>query len=340
MFSALFCILFVLSALGGLRYFIPYYFEIAGPPFSEKSYLVLFQNEKQLTPSGGAITRYGIIRFSNGFFAGLEKKDTPIIACTDPDFTKCLPETGEIYDGIFAVNSRIYEKLKDTSFSPLAWRNISDIIVRGLNEKDIQLNFFSGNLQKKISAKGWSSKMSVPRKDFLAIVDSNISGNNVNQYIKRDIDYRVDLSDFKAKLTVTLENFAPSLTEHDDNTYKSELKIYLAPGTELQKAAVLTLPVESLEYAIYSTNITLKPGDRKVVDYTFIMSEEILKENSYHLDIIKQPGTNQDYYSVIVENPQKWTPASSDFEITDNTAVWRGFLNKDASLNFSITKNP
>ncbi len=68
-------ILFTLSSLSGLRFFIPHYFSIAGGPFNEKNYLVLFQNNNELRPTGGFISAYGILKFRNGLFAGLEVND-------------------------------------------------------------------------------------------------------------------------------------------------------------------------------------------------------------------------------------------------------------------------
>jgi len=352
-FVFLFCVLFVLSAMGGLRFFIPNYFEIAGGPFSEKSYLLTFQDENQLTPSGGAVTKYGIIKFTNSMYAGFEKKDIPLFINSEPDFPKSVSQVLEAvnqaeaktsFDGIIAVNSGVIdetlnvigsERLKNIFFSPLSWREVSDIIVRNLNEKNIQLYFFNNGLQKKIEEKGWSGRWPIANGDFIAVVDSNTSGNNINGYIKRNIDYRLNLSNAQAHLIINIENFA---SDDAANLYNDIIKIYLAPGTVLQKSTSLTLPEKSLDYAVYSTKISLKPGERKTIDCIFKLTPEILNISFYHLDIVKQSGTKGDHYSVIVESPENWTPLSNDFEITGNTAIWEGFLYKDTQLNFSITK--
>lgn len=71
-FVVLFMILYVLSALSGLRFFIPHYLTIAGTPFESKSYLVILQNNNELRPSGGKIMAYGTVTFKNSLFSDIE----------------------------------------------------------------------------------------------------------------------------------------------------------------------------------------------------------------------------------------------------------------------------
>ena len=58
-----------------LRFFIPRYFKVAGLPFSSRSYLVVFQNNNELRPTGGFISAYGVLKFKNAVLTGLEIKD-------------------------------------------------------------------------------------------------------------------------------------------------------------------------------------------------------------------------------------------------------------------------
>ncbi len=74
-FFILFIILFFVSALGALRAFLPYYGEISGFPFASKNYLIVFQNNHELRPSGGFISAYGIAKFRSGFLTDVEIAD-------------------------------------------------------------------------------------------------------------------------------------------------------------------------------------------------------------------------------------------------------------------------
>jgi len=71
----LFLVLYVLSSLSSLRAFLPHYGEISGFPFASKNYLIVFQNNDELRPAGGFVSAYGIAKFKNGIFAGLDVQD-------------------------------------------------------------------------------------------------------------------------------------------------------------------------------------------------------------------------------------------------------------------------
>lgn len=71
----LFLIFWVISALGSFRFFALDYFRIAGGPLSEKNYLLLFQNNTELRPTGGFISAYGILKFRHGFPVQLNAED-------------------------------------------------------------------------------------------------------------------------------------------------------------------------------------------------------------------------------------------------------------------------
>ena len=82
----------------------------------ERTYLVLFQNDKELRPTGGFITAYTIASVRNGKFEpgassdiyDLDEKYTPSITAPDP-FAKYLK-------GIYVLNNRM--RLRDLNWSP------------------------------------------------------------------------------------------------------------------------------------------------------------------------------------------------------------------------------
>jgi len=70
-----FLLIFLISVAGSLRLFFPYLPQLTGFPFSQKNYLVIFQNNTELRPSGGFISSYGILSFQSGIFKGLSIND-------------------------------------------------------------------------------------------------------------------------------------------------------------------------------------------------------------------------------------------------------------------------
>lgn len=71
----IFIILWTGIAMGGLRVFIPEFFTLVGSPFSSKSYLIVFQNDTELRPTGGFISAYGVLDFKYGFWPRLRVSD-------------------------------------------------------------------------------------------------------------------------------------------------------------------------------------------------------------------------------------------------------------------------
>ncbi|MBD3270363.1 DUF4012 domain-containing protein [Candidatus Peregrinibacteria bacterium] len=71
----LFFLIFIISVLGGLRIFIPHFHELTGFPFGQKNYLVVFQNNNELRPSGGFISSFATISFTAGIPTEIKIED-------------------------------------------------------------------------------------------------------------------------------------------------------------------------------------------------------------------------------------------------------------------------
>jgi hypothetical protein len=73
--TLLFIVMYILSSLGGLRVFLPYFGELTGFPFGSRTYLIVFQNNNELRPAGGFVSSFGVAKFHYGFFAGIDIED-------------------------------------------------------------------------------------------------------------------------------------------------------------------------------------------------------------------------------------------------------------------------
>lgn len=58
-----------------LLVFVPQLPEITGFSSEERTYLLIFQNNDELRPTGGFISSYGLLTFKNGFYTGLDLQD-------------------------------------------------------------------------------------------------------------------------------------------------------------------------------------------------------------------------------------------------------------------------
>lgn len=142
--------LFILWLLmGPFRFMFWRYPAFSGFPFGSRTYIVLFQNNYELRPTGGFISTYGELTFAHGFYTGMEFHDVyseiddhpyvepPLIlsalldgegyqghtfrdANFDPDFNISRDELIEFYnltnpdtrvDGVFAADFTFLEQL-------------------------------------------------------------------------------------------------------------------------------------------------------------------------------------------------------------------------------------
>lgn len=62
-------------ALGDFRFMMWRYASLSGFPFGTRDYIVLFQNNYELRPTGGFVSTYGVLHFSHGFYAGIDFQD-------------------------------------------------------------------------------------------------------------------------------------------------------------------------------------------------------------------------------------------------------------------------
>jgi hypothetical protein len=233
--------------------------------------------------------------------------------------------------------------IKKAVFSPLKWRDLSDMVVKNLNEKNIQLHFFNTGLQNKIDDKGWSGVWPEPKGDFLAVVEANLAGLKSDRYIKRDVDYRlqfwenIETGDYSLNgtVTITMEHVG-DYNVPISGLYNGYIRLYMPKGTLLKDSNVDVNQVQDDNYSVYGDIVSLKPGERKTLTFNVELPNRIFNGEDYHLDIVKQSGTFTDNYSVVIEAPQGVILTSNNFETREHFAMWQGVLNKDLSLDFKV----
>ncbi len=155
-----FVLLAIWFLLGSFRFMMPKFFSLTGFPFGTRNYLVLFQNNYELRPTGGFISSYGVLKFSHGIYKGIEFHDVygdidkhdyvepPLVLATllkgpgyeghnfrdanyDPDFSKTKDELIKFYnmvypktriDGVIAADFTFLERMV-ALYEPLTVEN-------------------------------------------------------------------------------------------------------------------------------------------------------------------------------------------------------------------------
>lgn len=416
-------ILCLLSALGPLRTFIPNITKITGTFFGSRTYLVLFQNNYELRPTGGFISAYGILEFKMGFPTGLsfydvygeiddhEYIDPPHYPMYELlysetyggytfrdanyyiDFRDSAQELIDFYqitnpdteiDGIMTVdfstledliglyepiagftenslfegleteasdidrhnledlNSRkdIMKKIVRNLFvkafaSPFKLDNLFDTLAENLDEKHMLLWFADENLEEKVINLGWGGAMPEYEVDLLAVNESNLGGMKNDRYISRNIKYEVDIQEDKivCELTIDIDHYGGENIPLSGD-YKGYFRAYVPSSAELTSDGY----EESYEdYKSFGDIVRLESTEGTTLTYKYKLPA--LTDDTYILDLIKQPGTDADHYEIIVNTPQGYTLTSKDFETKEEHAYFSDNLETDLTLTLQLNED-
>jgi hypothetical protein len=218
--------------------------------------------------------------------------------------------------------------IKKLVFNPFNYRDISEYVTEGLNNKDIQLYFEDQSLQNFVNSHNWGGAWPYDLEgDFLAVVEANLGGMKSDRYIKRDVTYHVKITEEvlqglaspEADLEVKIQHYGIEnipLSGH----YTGYFRYYKNPDDKNPQDEI----------------IKLKPGETKIINKSYTLPENVFKNGEYSLYIPKQSGTIGDQYTIIIELPQGYGIGSNDFVAKENIAYFEGALIKDLSLQLKL----
>lgn len=212
------------------------------------------------------------------------------------------------------IMKKIVKKLViNAAFSPLKLPELYSTVKTNLNEKHMVLWFSDEDLEQEAIEKGWADIIPEYEYDLLAVNEANLGGMKNDRYISRNIKYEVDLESLTANLTIDIDHFGGTNIPLSGD-YKGYFRA-LTPAGEVGDIVRLSATQETtLTYAY----------DLPAVD------------NTYTLDLIKQPGTNADHYEIIIHAPQGTQLASEDFDVMEEHAYLGIDLDTDKTLSLEL----
>ncbi|GBE16935.1 hypothetical protein BMS3Abin15_00759 [bacterium BMS3Abin15] len=202
-------------------------------------------------------------------------------------------EKGERKSIMNELAEEIADRVSDLSISQKL--KLFKVIVGDLDKKDIQLYFKDAELQKIVEKANWGGAVDESwNKDYLMVVDANLGAFKSDYYIKRSMDYNVDLSGDipKANLKITYNHTA---TQKDWMTrdYLTYVRMYVPDGAWLKKHPGLENPQFGEEFGkkYFGFIVETPIGTSRTVEFQYDLPKE-LKSDSYDLKIQKQAGVN------------------------------------------------
>ena len=176
------------------------------------------------------------------------------------------------------------------------------------NSKDIQLSFDDTRMSQLIHAVNWDGKVDETwEKDYLMIVDANLASYKTDHFVKRDIDYDIDLSGNipQAVLTIHYENTARE-KDWKTNDYQTYLRVYTPSDTWITDIENCVLEPKygdkyGKKYVGCLVHVPL--GGQKDIKVRYNLPIDLKNQYPYDLKIQKQSGVHDVPIQIHIKNP-------------------------------------
>jgi hypothetical protein len=203
-----------------------------------------------------------------------------------------------------------------------------DVILDDLRKKDIQLFFKDAQMQEVIRDALWDGKMDADwKKDYLMTVDANLGAWKSDYHVKREMEYRIDLSGEKpmARLKITY-NHTATQKDYMTKDYLSYLRVYVPAGAWLVNASDFSNPQFGKEMLVSGKNrdyfgaiVRVPINSSRSVEFVYSLPENVTAD--YALKLQKQAGINDE--SVRIELIEKSGNRKEYRGILENDFIWK-----------------
>ncbi len=185
------------------------------------------------------------------------------------------------------------------------YEKIIDLIVSGLETKDVLLYSTNPEIQNNFVSAGWAGEVRQFDNDYLMIVDSNLASFKSDQFIKRTINYSLEKTDNNELIATLKINY-----KHDggfswnSTRYRTYTRILVPSGSKFieSNGAMIDEKTNNSEaidkYEIYGKMIyglftVTEPKQEKDIIVKYKLPQYIadqINKKDYKLLIQKQPG--------------------------------------------------
>ncbi|MEA2007399.1 MAG: DUF4012 domain-containing protein [Patescibacteria group bacterium] len=202
-------------------------------------------------------------------------------------------------------------------------KKLADFSLEEMRNKDIQLNFENQGLQSLVEQVGWGGQVDESWDgDYLMFVDANMGALKSDYFMKRDINYVVDLTSEKPNATIEY-TYTHTATYGDWRTsdYHSYLRVYVPNGSELTERKMVSYPNIQEDfgktYFGFIAHTLINDQTKAIIKYD--LPDHI--RDDYKLMVQKQSGVGDVPIKILVKT------ADGEFR-------YEGVLKKDLVLEF------
>lgn len=197
--------------------------------------------------------------------------------------------------------------------------DIARLMHKELKNRNVMLNFTDANLQKSVESVHWDGSMASDwTGDYLMAVDANMGALKSDFYIKRQINYDIDLTQPKPIVTLNIkyDHTAP-YGDWRTSDYHSYLRVYVPKGASFLESKMVSRINSGEEfgksYFGFMCHVLIGRQTDGIIKYELPESFSNLNIADYRLLIQKQSGVGSVPVTVHVK--------TADGEFTQNQAL-------------------
>ncbi|HUP70281.1 MAG TPA: DUF4012 domain-containing protein [Acidimicrobiales bacterium] len=231
-------------------------------------------------------------------------------------------------DFLGRVTAAVWQRLTTTTSNV---GQLADALGPMLAQKHLMLASTHAAEERAFLEMGASGAMAPVRGDFLGVVTQNASGNKIDWFLRRAMDYRAELDPssgrLRSKLRITLRNEAPSsglpsyvigsateppLPTGANKLYLSVYSPLFLAGARVDGAQRLMESELERNRHVYSTYVTIPPGGSVVV--VLDLEGRIGVPNGYRLTVHRQAFLADDAVTTSLQVPDGWRAGKGEPE--------------------------
>ncbi len=158
-------------------------------------------------------------------------------------------------------------------------------------------------VQSILETNNWAGRVAEASSDYLMWVDANLGALKTDHALVRRLSYEMlDKQEHRYVVKATMQYRHTGYFDWRTSRYITYARLYVPPGSELlgvegvlQSGAHITLDVvdqgTELGKQWFGTMFSIGPQQMKTLSYTYLLPENVVVDDQYHLLVQKQLGT-------------------------------------------------
>jgi hypothetical protein len=176
---------------------------------------------------------------------------------------------------------------------------VAAAVAEAVGAGDIQLWFRDEHHQERIEPLAVSGSLPTTDRDFLMLVDANLTIGKANADLVKDVEYVVRRNDdgqLEATLSMTVRNEGEETAINPH--YAGFQRVYVPLGSTLLAATARDEgPATDGPYQVFSFDVFVEPGEEQRYQVRYELPDSVAPSGDYQLTWVRQVGTPKDRFT-------------------------------------------